>query len=73
MLSDGYETHIITEEDREQRKKFIRKCPMENCRGFLSNQWKCGTCDVKICNKCNEERLEDHVCEEDKVATFSIF
>ena len=24
MLSDGYETHIITEEDREQRKKFIR-------------------------------------------------
>lgn len=58
--------------EEQERKKFIRKCPMENCRGFLSNQWKCGTCDTKICNKCNEERVEDHVCEEGKVATMEL-
>jgi hypothetical protein len=59
-----------------ERRKFIRKCPMTDCRGFLSTQWKCGSCDKRICNKCNEERLEselnaegDHLCKPENVAT----
>ena len=54
------------------RKKFIRKCPMDNCRGFLSQQWKCGICDTKICNKCNEEKVNDHVCNEENVASMEL-
>ena len=37
-----------------ERKQFVRKCPSENCRGFLSTQWKCGTCDAHVCKYCNE-------------------
>jgi hypothetical protein len=59
--------HGITE-----RKKFIRKCPMEDCRGFLSSQWKCGICESKICNKCNEEKIEEHVCKPENVASMEL-
>jgi len=53
----------------EDRKKFIRKCPITDCRGFLSTQWQCGSCEKKICNKCNEEKLEEHNCNPEHVAT----
>jgi len=56
----------------EERKKFIRKCPMNDCRGFLSTQWKCGNCDSKICNKCNELKEEDHECIPDNVASMEL-
>jgi len=55
-----------------ERKKFIRKCPMDHCRGFLSQQWKCGVCDSKICNKCNEEKIEDHECNPENVASMEL-
>ena len=56
----------------EERKKFIRKCPMNDCRGFLSSQWNCGSCEKKICNKCNEEKLEEHECNPDNVASMEL-
>jgi len=65
------------QQNPQERKKFIRKCPMQNCRGFLSSQWKCGICDTKICNKCNEEKSEGqngepHVCLPDNVASMEL-
>jgi len=54
-------------------KKFIRKCPVEDCRGFLSTQWKCGTCEVNICKNCNEVKNIFHVeCDPDKVKTMEL-
>jgi len=55
----------------EERKKFVRKCPMTDCRGFLSTQWKCGSCENKICKLCNEHKLENHVCNPEHVATMT--
>ncbi len=58
---------------QEQRKKFIMACPAENCRGFLSSAWKCGTCDVYVCPECRvvkgARNDEEHKCDEDAVAT----
>jgi hypothetical protein len=52
------------------RKEFIRKCPVDNCKGFLSTQWKCGVCENQICSKCNEIKSDDqHVCNPDNVAS----
>jgi hypothetical protein len=55
-------------------KKFIRACPVEDCRGFLSSQWKCGLCDTFTCPECHipvgtitDKR--DHVCNPDDVKT----
>ena len=62
-----------------ERKKFVRKCPMNECKGFLSSQWKCGLCETKICNKCNEEKLDteldadgNHNCKPENVASMEL-
>ena len=58
--------------DREKRK-FVRACPYENCKGFLSTVWKCGMCDNWTCPECHEGRGPDkttaHTCNPDNVAT----
>ena len=63
----------ITNTPVEERKKFIRKCPLENCRGFLSTHWKCGSCEKRICKDCNEEKTgDDHVCLPENVASMEL-
>ena len=58
------------EEGGETKKVFIRKCPLEGCKGFLSSQWKCELCEKKICSKCNEcKEDENHECKEENVKT----
>ena len=55
------------------RKQFIRACPDEHCRGFLSTQWKCGTCFKWTCKDCNTVKGEthdaEHTCNPDDVET----
>ena len=55
------------------RRKFIRKCPHEGCRGFLSSQWKCDVCENWTCPDCNEikgkEKEGDHQCDPGNVET----
>lgn len=50
-----------------------RACPDENCRGFLSTQWKCGVCDMWTCPDCHQVKgmTKDahHQCNPDDVAT----
>lgn len=55
---------------------FIRACPDENCRGFLSSVWKCGTCNKWTCPDCHEikgvERDTEHTCDPNNVATATL-
>lgn len=53
----------------KEPQQVVRKCPMEQCRGFLNNEWKCGTCETKICKHCNEEEKETHECNPETVET----
>ena len=69
VLYDQIANLTVENYSTDERKKFIRKCPMSECRGFLSSQWKCGSCESKICNKCNEEKQENHVCIPENVAS----
>jgi hypothetical protein len=58
---------------KQLQRNFIRACPDENCRGFLSQQWKCGICEKYTCNECHiikgKRNDDDHVCNPDDVAT----
>ena len=57
----------------ECRKEFVRKCPKETCKGFLSTKWKCGLCESKVCKDCNEIITdEEHICNEDSKATIAL-
>jgi FtsZ-binding cell division protein ZapB len=46
-----------------ERRSFVAACPAEDCRGFLSQQYKCGTCLRHFCAACRELKVEGHVCD----------
>ena len=52
-------------------RRFIRACPEEECRGYLSTAWKCGLCEKWTCPECHVVKTEgtDHVCKTDDLAT----
>lgn len=55
---------------QKERRQFIRACPADGCKGFLSTQWKCGLCDKYTCNECHVLLDgENHECNPADVAT----
>ena len=54
--------------------KYVRKCP-NDCNGFLSENWDCSLCNVKVCSKCHEikeksgEEVIEHECKPENVET----
>lgn len=66
---------VQTESVENTRKQFVRKCPKETCKGFLSTQWKCGLCESNVCKDCNEILTgpkEEHICDENAKATVAM-
>ena len=55
---------------KKQKKKFVRKCPVENCKGFVSSKWKCGMCENTVCKDCNE--VGEHICDPGAVETMKL-
>ena len=56
----------------EERRKFVKQCPAEGCRGFLSTAYKCGLCECRVCPSCHEIKTEQervHVCDPNAVAS----
>jgi ribosomal protein S27AE len=60
-------------EGSAEKKAFVRACPSNMCRGFLSSQWKCGICNVWVCPDCHEIKGDSkdshHECNPDNVAS----
>jgi hypothetical protein len=65
--------HDTTRRHGQERRHFIRACPQEECRGFLSSMWKCGTCAMWTCPDCHEMKGEfqdsPHTCDPNNVET----
>jgi hypothetical protein len=61
----------VSKKEPQERRKFIKACPIEACKGFLSTQWKCGLCNIYTCSKCHVPKCDsdEHVCNPDDVAT----
>lgn len=57
-----------------ERKKFTFPCPADDCKGFLSQRYKCGVCEKYTCPHCRELKVGGendplHKCNPDSVAT----
>lgn len=56
-----------------ERRVFVMPCPASECRGFLSQAYKCGVCDVFCCPECREikgfSQDAEHTCDANTVAT----
>jgi hypothetical protein len=67
------ERHEMFNNNRNERRLFIKACPDNGCRGFLSTQWKCGICEKWTCNKCHViigiDKEAEHNCNETDIAT----
>ena len=54
-----------------QRREFIMRCPAEDCRGFLSTSYKCGTCEAWACVDCHvsvgKDKNAPHSCNPEMV------
>jgi len=56
-----------------EKKEFVRKCPVNDCRGFLSTRWKCDVCENYMCVDCNEIKKDDtHACDPNAVETIKL-
>ena len=56
-----------------EKREFIRKCPVSECKGFLSSRWKCQICENNICQHCNEKDEGDqHTCDPGNVETVAL-
>ena len=54
---------VIRQKERKkvntERAQFVRQCPMDNCKGFLSTGWKCGICKTRVCPHCHEPKNQE--------------
>ena len=54
-----------------EKRKFNHKCPVEDCKGFLSTAWKCGVCNTWTCPKCFEiiglNKDVEHTCKKENI------
>lgn len=59
-----------------EKRAFIKACPVNECRGFLNNQYHCGTCDAFACPHCLEVKIKgtegEHTCDPDKAASIQL-
>jgi hypothetical protein len=70
-------THPVVEQPGEpvviELKQFIKPCPADDCRGYLSRQWKCGLCDIWSCPDCHvvigKSKETPHECDPNDVET----
>lgn len=67
--NEGDEEGSSTSSASKEVNVFLKHCPCNDCTGYLSTQWKCGMCNVRVCKDCLEIKEDDHVCNQDNVAT----
>jgi hypothetical protein len=67
---------LINGHVKKENKSFIQPCPSEQCRGFLSSAWKCGTCQQYSCPECHVIKTckndPTHVCDENTKKTIAL-
>lgn len=54
-----------------QKISVNKPCPTNDCRGFLAKN-KCNLCEKKFCGDCYEEKLDDHICDENLVKSIKL-
>lgn len=63
---------LVGEDKKELARKFIMPCPNDECRGFLSPQYKCELCEHHTCSNCFDligvdKEDAGHVCKPENI------
>ena len=67
----------ILSNKKNTKNKYSYKyaCPIQDCLGFLNEEFKCDLCDSQICNKCYVkidfiDNVKNHECNEEHIESF---
>jgi hypothetical protein len=44
---------------KEKKISVVMKCIKEDCRGFLSDNYKCGICEMSVCKDCHTQKEDE--------------
>lgn len=69
--------NISSEEElSKEKRKFVRRCTVDGCKGYVSSSWKCGLCSNWICPDCFEckGQTQDspHTCDPATIETANL-
>lgn len=64
--------NILHTKIQDIKLKFFGNCPKSECKGLITNNWKCGFCSTKVCKTCKEELHDDHVCNQDNIESLEL-
>jgi len=68
-------------DEKKEKTTFIKPCPVNDCKGFLSTKYKCALCETHCCADCLEvvgkvsedktytQLKEEHKCDPNNVET----
>ena len=57
----------VNRNEEFSQKIYSKICPVNDCRGYLSKELTCGTCNTTICKNCDNSISDNHVCNPDTV------
>jgi len=60
--------NIFETKQQGTKKTFTWPCPVSDCKGYLDEEYKCGLCQVVVCEKCHQRKEDDdeHKTDETK-------
>lgn len=60
----------------KERKQFIMPCPGDDCKGYLSTQYKCEVCQLFTCPDCFEiigyKKDDPHTCKPENIQSTKV-
>ena len=62
--------------NKKEKRVFKKRCPKNDCNGFLTTKYKCYSCQARVCADCYEIKhfgkgeTKEHICNPDNVASF---
>jgi len=74
ILKIYHDLHLLNDTDPGVANvpSTIHKCPGEECRGFLNDDWFCDVCKCTFCEKCHTTVGFNHKCDSDTVKTVKL-
>ena len=70
----GYEPDVGKKEKADV-KTYVFRCPHDKCRGFVSLDFVCGTCEGRVCEKCHvalSDDIDRHMCKKEDIKSAEV-
>ena len=61
-----------TKDSLDRPITIVGHCVLDDCNGLVDLSWKCTTCETPICKRCTKSKEENHVCDEEDIASLRL-